>query len=62
MRHKFVSRRCVSLSAAIETRREGAAWLVLMLLGGSDGEVEARRKELWRMTEQCEECQTAVNA
>ena len=55
-------RRCVYLSAGIETRREGAAWLVLVLLGGSEGEVEARQKELWTMTEQCEECQTAVNA
>ena len=62
VRHKFVNRQCLSPITAIETRREGAAWLVLVLLRGSDGEVEARQKELWTMTEQCEECQTAVNA
>ena len=62
MQHKFVSRRCVSLSVAIELQREGASCLVLVLLGGSDGEVEARQKELWTMTEQCEERQTVVNA
>ena len=36
--------------------------VVLALPGGGDGEVEARQKELWTMTEWCEECRTAASA